>query len=196
MKKIYLIRHGESEGNVKGLYSGWLDTPLTDQGRGQAQQAAERLKGIDFDRVISSDLSRTRETAQIVCGKYLNAIEEDNRFREMHFGIFEGLTYKEICEKYPEEMQAWGDDYSGYIIPDGESLEMMAERCCKRFKEIVFEMTEGNIIISAHAGVIRSILSEVVGTGAEGYWKFKIDNCGIASIEYVDDYPVICGLNQ
>ncbi len=81
MKRIVLVRHGESEGNAKGLFTGWLDVPLTEKGKMQALALSGKIKADTFDRVISSDLCRSVETARLTWGERKPDIELDERLR-------------------------------------------------------------------------------------------------------------------
>lgn len=96
MKKLYFIRHGLSELNVKGLYAGHTDTPLTDEGRAQAKKAGQAAKNLRIDLIVSSPLSRALETAQIAAaeiGYPLDKIVVDDRLIERHFGQLENQPY-------------------------------------------------------------------------------------------------------
>ena len=89
--KLYLIRHGETENNVKGLFSGWFQAQLTEAGREQARRAGERLRGISFDRVYASDLERTLETAGLIFPGHEVVPKSD--LREIHVGTLGGRPY-------------------------------------------------------------------------------------------------------
>lgn len=92
--KIYVVRHGETNGNLRGVMQGWTDEPLNDKGRALAIITAKALSDIRFDVAISSTLSRAYETAQIILRGNNNnkpEIEIDERIKEMNFGSWEGL---------------------------------------------------------------------------------------------------------
>ncbi|HTE21778.1 MAG TPA: histidine phosphatase family protein [Candidatus Limnocylindria bacterium] len=96
MKKLYFIRHGQSQLNVEGRYAGRAETPLTDEGRTQAKRTGQDAKGLKIDLIVSSPLSRALETAQIVAaeiGYPLDKIIADERFTERDFGKLEGQIW-------------------------------------------------------------------------------------------------------
>ena len=95
MGKLILVRHGQTDMNVEGIYFGWLDPALNEKGREQGERAKEVLRKISYDNIYSSDLKRASETARLV--NYLKKeLVLDKRLRELNFGIFEGLSYEEI----------------------------------------------------------------------------------------------------
>ena len=105
MGKLILIRHGQTEMNAQNLYFGKLNPPLNDLGIEQAYMAKEKLSNIAYDCIYSSPLERTRETAEI-CNYLDKDIIFDSNLEEINFGIFEGLTFKEISEKYQKQTEA------------------------------------------------------------------------------------------
>ena len=110
--KFILVRHGETEWNTSRKFGGHTDVPLNDTGRKQAKAAGEKLMGEHIDRVYCSDLSRAVDTAEAIMHYHDLKVEYDAKIREMNFGIWEGLTYDEIHEGYPEEAEKWVKDYT------------------------------------------------------------------------------------
>ena len=106
MGRLYLVRHGETEWNVEGRIQGHTDVELSDWGRQQAQAMAQRLSGVPFDVAYTSDLSRSRETAQIILGQRDTSLHSTDRIREFHKGVFEGLTVHEYMRRYPDLYRA------------------------------------------------------------------------------------------
>ncbi|QZY57373.1 alpha-ribazole phosphatase [Crassaminicella profunda] len=194
--KLIFVRHGETIHNHKGLYCGWNDLDLTEKGMMQAKKVCEKLKEENLNLIITSDLNRTIKTAEIInVDHHINIILEKN-LREMNFGLWEGLSYKEIKEKYVKELNGWESDWIDYILPSGESVRQMYERVTAVMDKIIHQYKNENILIVSHAGCIRAILAYLIGNGIDDYWKYKVENCGITTIEMVDDFPVLNGLNQ
>lgn len=190
--KIYLLRHGETVGNVKGLYAGITDTPLTEKGKLQAEEARNTLGEYSFEVVISSPLSRAVDTARIITEQEIILEEE---LMEMNFGVCEGLSYEEIQIKYPTIMEEWNDDLRYYIFPEGESMKSFFDRVIKKYDQIINQYIGKDILIVAHSGVIRSILAYVISEDFEHYWKYRVDNCKTAILEYRDGYVTLNALN-
>ncbi|AAL95107.1 histidine phosphatase family protein [Fusobacterium nucleatum subsp. nucleatum ATCC 23726] len=179
MGKLILIRHGQTEMNAQSLYFGKLNPPLNDLGISQAYQAREKLLNIDYDNIYSSPLERAKQTAEI-CNYLDKDIVYDSNLEEINFGIFEGLTFKEISEKYPVEVKKMKEDWKEYNYVTGESPKEMLQRAVS-FLEIL-DYTKNNLIV-AHWGIINSIISYFISGNLDSYWKFKIQNASIVIFE-------------
>lgn len=195
---IYLIRHGETFANVAKEFAGITDVALTENGKEQAKEAMSKLSNVAFDHVYSSDLIRAHHTALKICEAQSIQPMPLKELREMNFGIWEGKTFKEIQKSDPERLNSWFVDFENFKVPEGESVKEMFERVTNAYKKIIEPHSldsDTKIAIVAHGGVIQALLSYLCYENESGYWKFKIDNCGINKIEYVMGYPVIQGIN-
>lgn len=186
---IVFIRHGESEGNRKGVYHGRLDLSLTQEGKKEVIKASKLIKDIDFDGVYISPLKRTIETANLLHIKG----ELDKRLLERNFGVFENLSYKEILENYPKEAEEWKEDFVNYKIPKGESLKEFFQRAEDFIRQISFK--KGRILVVTHDGVIRCALSSVFNS-PDYFFKFKIDYLKFVQIAIEEGYSYIKAVNS
>lgn len=201
--RVLLVRHGESESNANNVFAGSLDAPLTKKGHMQAEKCAETLKHESIDKIVTTDLSRAKVTAAYIQKFHDLELEVNNGFTEMNFGKFEGLTYQDILDKYPKEAIEWRDHYVEYTLPEGESLEVFYERVNTTYTRFLtalrfdksIDYDNYTVAIVAHGGVIQSILTQIYMNDIESYWKFGIDNCGIAIVEYLNGFPILKGLN-
>lgn len=147
---IYLIRHGKTEANEKHLYCGSTDLSLSDAGRAELEKLHYDIKNVRF---ITSGMKRTNETLQILFGDV--PYEEDPRFQEVDFGIFEMHSYEEL--KDTPDYQAWlTGDNDANIPPNGESGVQMRERVLQAFSEI-----QEDTCIITHGGVIAAIMEHL-----------------------------------
>ncbi|MGM0396852.1 MAG: histidine phosphatase family protein [Bacillota bacterium] len=185
---IIFIRHGESEDNVEKRFSRDFTT-LTEKGIRQIEGAREKLFQYEFSRAYVSPLKRTRET---LCHLGLEG-EEDERIREMNFGIFTGLTFHEYEKRYPEETKLWMNDSFNYTIPDGESIVHTYGRV-ESFMEELMKKNEDAVVVT-HEGIIRLACSWVIGS-AEHFFRFRVDNGSITVISADDEYKFIRKLND
>lgn len=196
---VYLIRHGETTANYENLFAGVLDVELTEKGIRQAQTARDKLKNISFNAIYCSDLKRAVHTAMIISEPHNVEIVKLEALQEMNFGIWEGKTIHEIRATSEGLFNDWIMDYENFKVPEGESVKELFERVINAYKRIIgsydIESSE-NIAIVAHGGVIQVLLSYFCYDDNSGYWRFRIENCGINKIEYVMKYPVIQGINQ
>ena len=193
MGKLILIRHGQTDMNKDQMYYGRLDVPINETGKEQAENTRKNLVEleIDYDKIYSSPMKRAYETAEIVNYKNLE-IEKDDELREMDFGIFEGLSYKEIIKKYPEEMEKLKKDWKTYSYVTGENPFMLQKRALKFLEKI--DKNKNNMVVT-HWGIICTLLSFLFSSELEGYWKYQVKNGGIVIIEFADGYPILCGFN-
>lgn len=192
MGKIVLVRHGESKLNIEGVYYGVLDPELTEKGKEQAVKTREILKNINYEKIYASDLKRAIDTAEIVNYKKLEVLI-DQELRELNFGIFEGYSYKELLEKYPEELKKSQSNWENYNYITGESVLELQKRAVNFIEKKVD--LDGTTVLVTHWGVINTILSHYFSNGLESYWKFSVENGGIVIIEFSEGYPILKGLN-
>ncbi len=195
--RFILVRHGESEMNVLRRFCGHTDAPLTEKGHEQAEFTAEKLKVEHVDRIVASDLSRAFETALKIATHHEAPVESSEAFREMDFGEWEGLTYDEILSGFPEKSKEWVDDYFKTPCPGGESLITFYDRITQAFQALKKETKKGeSVLLAAHAGVIQAILSKELMDDVKGYWRFKINNCGVAFLDYETEFAVLTRLDS
>ena len=179
MGKLILVRHGQTEMNAQKLYFGKLNPPLNDLWISQSYQAKEKLLDIDYDIIYSSPLERAKQTAEI-CNYLGKDINYNSKLEEINFGVFEGLTFKQISEKYPDEVKKMEEDWKAYNYITGESPEEMFERAVSFLKTL--DYTKTNLIV-AHWGIINCIISYFVSGSLDSYWKFEIKNGAIVIFE-------------
>lgn len=179
MGKLILIRHGQTDMNAQKLYFGKLNPPLNDLGINQSNLAKEKLLDINYDNIYSSPLERAKQTAEI-CNYLGKNIIFDSKLEEINFGIFEGLTFKEISEKYPDEVKKMEEDWKGFNYITGESLNEMFQRAISFLKTL--DYTKTNLVV-AHWGIINCIICYFISGTLDTYWKFSIKNAAIVILE-------------
>lgn len=184
---IIMIRHGESEDNLNKILSR-DNTKLTENGILQIEKSKEFLKNYKFDKVYYSPLTRTNETREHLG---LEGIEEE-RIREIGFGIFTGYKYDEFSSKYPDESKAWTDDPYNYDIPKGESINTVYKRV-ESFLEEVIKKDE-DILLVIHEGIIRVICSWVFDD-PNFFFRFKAENGSFSIVSVNEGYKYIKKLN-
>lgn len=173
---IYIIRHGKTDLNQKNVLQGRSNQPLNDEGIEQAKKAAEKLKGIFFDHIFTSPLSRAIQTAEIVAkGKKLVI---DDRLIEMDYGPYEGSDLKNPTP----EIISFFIDFVHNPAPEGmEPLSSVLNRSGE-FIESIREI-KGNILISTHAIAMKGILEYLTPESRGSYWSKYIGNCDVYMAE-------------
>ncbi|MCF6466758.1 histidine phosphatase family protein [Clostridium sp. Cult2] len=175
---IILIRHGQTEDNAGRIFS-TKDTILTDEGKEQIKKTKTFIDTLSFDKVYVSPLHRAIQTMEILG---LDG-EKEERIKEVDYGLFEGNTYEEIVDKFPEEAKIWDEDYLNFLTPEGESIKLAYERVTSFLEEI--SKKDEDVVLVCHAGVIRIALSWVF-ENVDYFFKFKIDN-GSVNIISIDE---------
>ncbi|GFZ33556.1 alpha-ribazole phosphatase [Clostridium zeae] len=197
--KLILIRHGETEGNHKGLYQGVKDYPLSEKGKLQNLKLKSKLDNINLNKVYYSEMERAKKTADAIFDFSSSEIyfEENSSFNEINFGLWDGRDYKYISTNYSEQFQCFIDDFKIFKFPEGESFKDFYNRVSEGIKEIIkVSKEEDNIAIVAHGGTIRAILCELLGFSYEGFYKFNINHGCYSLLTLYKDSAVLEVLNK
>lgn len=159
---LYVFRHGETEDNKNMVFSGWRDPNITEEGKKQTLELAQKLKDKNIQLLFASDQTRALETMQaaISLNEYANKLEinQDGRIREKSYGIYQGKSKLEVQLENPEHAMQLRRSYN-YIPNLGESLHMCILRVNDFLNEIIPMMKEShmNVAISCHGNSIRGI---------------------------------------
>jgi len=180
MPRLILVRHGQSVWNASNRFTGWTDVDLSDQGVEEAEEAGRELSAIRIDVVHTSDLVRAQRTAEIIM-RHNEASDGvptkyDWRLNERHYGALQGLNKAETAEKHgAEQVHVWRRSFD-VAPPEGESLEMTAERTIPYFiEEIVTDLVDDkNVLVSAHGNSLRSIVMHIESISPEDIVSLEI----------------------
>ncbi|WP_329051731.1 bifunctional RNase H/acid phosphatase [Amycolatopsis sp. NBC_01488] len=190
--RLLLLRHGQTEMSALRRYSGRGDVPLTELGRAQAAAAAKRLaatEGLVVDGeavpIISSPLTRTKQTAQAVADALGGRVETHPGLIETDFGDWEGLTFAEAAERDPELHRSWLGD-SSVPPPNGESFDVVHQRVRKARDELIAEHGGRTLVLVSHVTPIKSLLRMGLDAGPQLLFRLHLD---LASLSIVEFYP-------
>ncbi len=193
--RLLLLRHGQTEMSALRRYSGRGDVPLTELGRTQAAAAAKRLAatdglvvdGVDGGAVpiISSPLTRTKQTAQAVADALGGRVETHPGLIETDFGEWEGLTFAEAAERDPELHRSWLGD-SSVPPPGGESFDVVHRRVRKARDELIAEHGGRTLVLVSHVTPIKTLLRMGLDAGPQLLFRLHLD---LASLSIVEFYP-------
>lgn len=200
MTRLLLLRHGQTAWNQDGRFMGQSDIPLDETGLRQAELAARRLAHEPIQTIYSSDLSRAWQTAQVVQrarlgdstgGPAVHLVAEP-RLREMSFGGWQGLTYAQIQEHYPNELAAWEADLLGCSPPGGETLNDLIQRAQAAYLEILVAHPDGSSLIVGHGGTLQTLCCLALGLPPERFWQLHLSNASLSELRI---YPTGAILN-
>ncbi|GIM28178.1 alpha-ribazole phosphatase [Clostridium polyendosporum] len=185
--KLILIRHGETEGNARGIYQGSLDLSLNRQGETQCLEIKEKLREFNIDKVFSSPLKRAVESAEVIfkldIDEDKNLIRKKNyppiikieEFKEINFGLWEGKCYKQISSEFKDHYESFLSDYKAFVFPQGESFKEFYSRVASGLQDIRDVCKdEETVAIVAHGGTLKVILCELLGLGENGFYSFNV----------------------
>lgn len=185
-KEIWLIRHGETEWTLSGQHTGKTDIPLTDAGRSRAMELGKALTQKTFGLVLTSPLSRARETCKLAgFGERANV---DPDLAEWDYGIFEGKTTKEIRIERPG-WSIWESE-----VPNGESVEQVAARAARVIG--IARAADGNVALFGHGHILRILTGCWLGLEPRSGRLFALDAGGIGILGYEHETRVIRGWNR
>lgn len=190
------MRHGEIEGSGAFRYNGQTDVQLTAQGLHQYHQLADRLSDKKFVACYTSDLSRCVQGARIICARQGLEPVLKKELRELSFGAWEGLTWDELAERYPEEWQARMNDFIGYRVPEGENLHDLQTRLLPAMERIIGGHQGEDVLVVGHGGGNRVILLSALGAPLSSMFRIEQDFGCLNIIDYyADGNPVVKLLN-
>ncbi|RZT87662.1 glucosyl-3-phosphoglycerate phosphatase (pgm family) [Pseudonocardia sediminis] len=193
LRRLLLLRHGQTEYNLAGRLQGHLDTKLTERGQEQAAAAAKRLGEDAFDRIISSDLSRAHETALAVAEVAGMPVTVDPRLRETHLGDWQGASVDEVETDDPGAIAAWRADPT-WAPPGGESRVHVVARSMPVVDELDAEFAddpdERNVLLVAHGGLIAGLVCGLLDL-PQSAWPVigGMGNTKWAVVARRDDHP-------
>ena len=182
MRRIYLVRHGQTAWNAEGRWQGTMDVPLGETGREQARLLGESLQDRPITAIYSSDLKRAWTTAEPLAQIKNLPIHKDARLQEINFGLFQGLTHEEIRLKFPAEERALFTNYMDSVVPEGESRRQMQTRVFSVWQEILARETGPEILIMSHGGPVRLLLMRLFPDQMERLMKVPIPNTSVTTI--------------
>jgi len=191
MLKLYLVRHGESAWNVKHLYTGRQDVPLSELGELQAQRVAAKFVACELTALYTSPLKRAYDTAKPLALQKQLPAHADARLAEIHHGAWEGNPAAVIREQYAAEYLAWRTQPHRVKMPDGESLAEVSLRAQAFLHDVMARYADGNILIVTHDAVLRVIVLYALRMGLEYFWRWRFDNASVSVLEWVATERVI-----
>jgi probable phosphoglycerate mutase len=184
MLQVYLVRHGETQWNAERRIQGQSDSALTEQGERQAYQVGERVKTLGITHVITSDLGRTRRTAEIIAEACGCDVMLDSRLRELNMGVLE----RRHLDTLNEEEEGWRrqlvNGTSGGRIPEGESMLEMSKRMHAALNACLDLPPGSRPLLVSHGMALGCLVSTILGLPAWAERRLRLRNCSISRVDH------------
>ena len=186
-RRLWLVRHGATLWNSEQRFCGHSDVPLSSEGEAQARWLARSLQSHPISTIYTSDLLRARQTAEMIAA-HSTRIEASTAWREIAFGAWEGLTYEQITQQFPSNLEFFSHPLSA-SPPAGETLQDLMQRVHNAFLELARSpLEEGDIVLVSHGGPLRVLLSIVLAIPLEQQWRLRLAPGSLSAIDFL---PII-----
>ena len=184
MLQVYLVRHGETLWNAERRIQGQSDSPLTDKGETQARQVAERAKALGITHIITSDLGRTRRTAEIIADICGCDVTLEPRLRELNMGVLERRPIESLTEEEEQWRRQLVNGTADGRIPEGESMQELSDRMHAALAACL-ELPQGSRpLLVSHGMALGCLVSTILGLPAYAERRLRLRNCSISRIDY------------
>ncbi|MBO5666185.1 MAG: histidine phosphatase family protein [Firmicutes bacterium] len=197
--RLIMIRHPRTEANEKKLVYGRTDALYSESGKATIPWIVEKLHDVKIDRIYASPLTRTRLLAEEIAADHGIAADEifmDDRILEMNFGKFENKTTAQLEAEYPEEFQAYRENFNDAVVPEGESYRQVAERAEAFLKDIYHRHEresekEETIVVVAHSLVIHAAMAWLMEVDLDHAWHFKTEPGTLVDFDWRYEYAML-----
>lgn len=184
MLQVYLVRHGETVWNAARRIQGQSDSALTEKGEQQARQVGERVKSLGITHVISSDLGRTRRTAEIIADACGCSVTLDARLRELNMGILEQRPIDTLSEEEEGWRRTLVNGTENGRIPQGESMAQLAERMHQALNACLDLPAGSRPLLVSHGMALGVLISTLLGLPAHAERRLRLRNCSLSRVDH------------
>lgn len=189
VRRLWLVRHGETTWNREKRFCGHSDIALTPLGDIQAQWVSEQLVKRSIVGLYASDLQRAQQTAERIVRKRAAPliIQSSSAWRELSFGVWEGLTYNQIVNGFPDRLDFFSAP-TQVSPPAGETLIALIERVQGAFMQLIQDsvtLPEGDLVLVSHQGVLRVLTCWLLGMPLEHYWQLRFDHGSLSALDFL-----------
>ena len=194
--RLWLVRHGETEANVAGLYSGHAPTPLTERGIAQAQILGTLLRNVPVDNVLCSELERARHTTQLILGDREVPVRNMPELNEMFFGDWEMRHHRDLAREDAENYAVWCNDWQNATPTNGEGFQAFSQRVERFIAQLADYKTCQNLLVVSHQGVLSVLIARLLSMPAAAMWHFRVEQGCWSAIDFCDNFAVLKVLNS
>ena len=194
--RLWLVRHGETEANVAGLYSGHAPTPLTERGIAQAQTLSTLLRDVPVDNVLCGELERARHTTQLILGDREIPVRNMPELNEMFFGDWEMRHHRDLAREDAENYAVWCNDWQNATPTNGEGFQAFSLRVERFIAQLDDYKMCQNLLVVSHQGVLSVLIARLLSMPAAAMWHFRVEQGCWSAIDFCDDFAVLKVLNS
>lgn len=185
---LVLVRHGVTDHTVHKRFSGGLassNPPLNDEGRAQARATGEWLQPLagDLTRIVSSPVRRTRETAEELAALLSLEVSVEPGVAEMEFGSWDGLTYAEVHERFPDDLSSWLGDLDS-APHGGESLRAVQARVLEGRDRLLAAHASETLVVVSHVTPIKVLVADAVGATLDAAYRMELAPASVTVLSY------------
>lgn len=189
--ELFIVRHGSTEWNKLNKIQGCLDIPLDDEGIKQGYLLANKLKNYNIEHIYSSDLSRAKNSAEIISESLNLKFTIDSRLREMNFGEWQGLSFDQISILDRIKLNEWRNQPSKVKFENGECIDDVKKRSLDFFEEIYKKNEHSNVLVVTHGTFIKILILSLLNINLDLYKNLKQDNTALNIIKIIDSKPTL-----
>jgi broad specificity phosphatase PhoE len=196
MSRIVLVRHGETDWNREEIFRGRIDVKLNTTGLRQAEATGRSLEKIRIKVIYTSPLSRAKNTAEMIAQFQNSHIIDDEDFIDMHFGEWQGMSLREVRERYKDLYHTWKTEPQKVKFSGGESLKEVAERSMIALQRITERHSEDTVGIISHRVICKAMILCIMGLPLSRFWDVRQDTCAVNIFDYQNGRWIIELLND
>ena len=181
---VIFVRHGECEGNLKGLFRGRADFPLNERGMIQAIDLSHELQNFSITNVYSSPLERARQTAAAIGDRIGKKVKIEQGFNNIELGSWEGLKKEKIAAQFPKEWELWINNPELLQVEGMENLNKVQKRAKKCLDNLVQENNGKTFVVVSHRAVLKPLIAACLNIAPPYFWKIHLDTASYSLLSY------------
>ncbi len=193
---LLLIRHGQTNSNVSGLYAGWSEENLNELGYIQAHRLSYRLARLSLAAIYTSPINRAYTTAAILAEPHQLAVEVLDDLIEIQLGDWEGLYGDEIKRRWPRLWQQSRTDPTNIVLPNGESFEQVTMRAIRALNTVLRASQGKQVAIVTHEVIVKVLVAYALGVTNSIYRRIEIDNASLSILQIMNNSYQLVSMND
>ena len=195
MTRLYMVRHGETDLNIKKVYYGFTDVSLNKLGEIHCENVRDKLCEVNFDVVVSSPLKRAMQSAKIISSLNRSDIIIYEGLKELNFGTWENKYFKDIEKEYEADWKLWMKDWINFTFPQGENFKALYRRVKACLEDILLNYDGNNILLIGHEGTLKIIAMVLLNINMEDYWRLTFEFGAYSMFEVNENFAILKKIN-